>query len=487
MDGKMQGLFAFPEAEIVLGVVAAVGVDLSQVAEVLAGELQQFGYRANFVWVSEAIPKMAAALGVAVELPEPDRGRRMAKYMEAGNEMRKAAGRGDLFALLAAARVAEERQGRGVALRTAHILLSLKRPEEVETLRQIYGAGFYLIGVFGSEQERMEYLRGKGVSEGDARELIQRDLQDEDREFGQRTRDTFHLADVFVGLRGDGFRRELPRFLRLLFGHPYTTPTVEEFAMYQAYAASLRSAQLGRQVGAAIVNGVGDLISVGCNEVPAPGGGSYWEGQTPDHRDHTRHRDSNDERKDAIIRDVLERLRRTKAFSGGEEAELAAALRESLLGDITEFGRAVHAEMDALLACGRSGVSAKGATLFTTTFPCHNCTRHLIGAGIRRVVYIEPYPKSQATNLHPDAIRLEEAESAALVPFDSFIGIGPRRFFDLFSMTLSSGYELLRKRDGAAVEWVAERDGRPRTAMTPWSYLEREQMAARQVDQLVRD
>ena len=44
-----------------------------------------------------------------------------------------------------------------------------------------------------------------------------------------------------------------------------------------------------------------------------------------------------------------------------------------------------HAEMEALLSCARSGVSTRGATLYSTTFPCHNCAKHIIAAGVARV------------------------------------------------------------------------------------------------------
>jgi deoxycytidylate deaminase len=57
-------------------------------------------------------------------------------------------------------------------------------------------------------------------------------------------------------------------------------------------------------------------------------------------------------------------------------------LRDGRLYDLTEFGRAVHAEMEALLCCARSGVSPRFGSLFTTTFPCHNCAKHIIAAGI---------------------------------------------------------------------------------------------------------
>ena len=131
-----------------------------------------------------------------------------------------------------------------------------------------------------------------------------------------------------------------------------------------------------------------------------------------------------------------------------------ALLSGTLLADITEFGRSVHAEMDALIAAGRAGVSFREATLFTTTFPCHTCTRHIVAAGIKRVVYIEPYPKSLAQTLHADAIRLVGDDSTknagqpdVRIPFEPFVGIGPRRFFDLFSLMLSSGSTIKRKLD----------------------------------------
>jgi hypothetical protein len=62
----------------------------------------------------------------------------------------------------------------------------------------------------------------------------------------------------------------------------------------------------------------------------------------------------------------------------------ANSLKTAGFFDITEFGCSVHAEMEALLACARSGRSARGAILYTTTFVCHNCTRHIIAAGISK-------------------------------------------------------------------------------------------------------
>jgi hypothetical protein len=134
--------------------------------------------------------------------------------------------------------------------------------------------------------------------------------------------------------------------------------------------------------------------------------------------------------------------------------------------------------MDALMAAGRIGVSFREAVLYTTTFPCHTCTRHIIAAGIKRVVYIEPYPKSLAPELHADAIRIlsDDRKEDHRIPFEPFLGIGPRRFFDLFSLKLSSGYIIERKTDEGIVKWDFRHDAKPRVPMVPTSYLEREQL-----------
>ena len=76
--------------------------------------------------------------------------------------------------------------------------------------------------------------------------MILRD-QDEAPIYGQRTRNTFYLADVFVELAQEKYKIQLERFLELVFGHPFKTPTREEHAMFMAYASGARSSQFGRQ------------------------------------------------------------------------------------------------------------------------------------------------------------------------------------------------------------------------------------------------
>jgi deoxycytidylate deaminase len=114
--------------------------------------------------------------------------------------------------------------------------------------------------------------------------------------------------------------------------------------------------------------------------------------------------------------------------------EALGLLRDKRISNLLEFGRVVHAEMNALMDAARRGVRLRGATMYCTTFPCHVCARHILAAGIRRVVYIEPYPKSLAEEMYRDAIVVDGSNGGDenALRFDSFVGIAPRRFIECF-------------------------------------------------------
>ena len=132
--------------------------------------------------------------------------------------------------------------------------------------------------------------------------------------------------------------------------------------------------------------------------------------------------------------------------------------------------------MEALSACGRIGSSTIGCSMFVTTFPCHNCAKHIVAAGIERVIYVEPYPKSLAPSLHDDSLAIDEEDAKGKVRFLPFVGVAARRYFDLFSMRLSSGLPTKRKKDGRPITWD-RRTALPRVRMSPWGYIAREDIA----------
>jgi cytidine deaminase len=211
--------------------------------------------------------------------------------------------------------------------------------------------------------------------------------------------------------------------------------------------------------------------------VPAFGGGAYWTGQQGDARDFQLGQDANARVQTAAIEEVRNALvsagwvRRDKLKRS--PADFAAILAGTRVDQLTEFGRAVHAEMAAILDAARRGQPVKGGTLYCTTFPCHTCAKHIVGAGLEQVVYIAPYPKSLAEDLHPDAIAIDPANRPDdRVVFRPFVGVAPLTYLPIFQHP-----ERRKTEDGHAVEFVAS-GARPKLVIG-WdlSYLEREDLA----------
>lgn len=94
--------------------------------------------------------------------------------------------------------------------------------------------------------------------------------------------------------------------------------------------------------------------------------------------------------------------------SGLKHCAEVGCLRESLAipsGERHEMCRAVHAEQNALIQAAKHGVAIDGADVYTTVQSCVLCTKMLINAGIKRVVYEISYP---------DKLALAMAEEAGL-------------------------------------------------------------------------
>ena len=80
-----------------------------------------------------------------------------------------------------------------------------------------------------------------------------------------------------------------------------------------------------------------------------------------------------------------------------------------------------------------------------------------------------------ALTFHSDSIEIKDSNTNSVsnkVIFESFIGVGPRRFLDLFSMSLGKGNKLRRKdKDGEIEQWPGE-NIIVRTPLPKKSYLE---------------
>lgn len=487
----MNQLSALSGPELVFGLVGAVGSDLKAVTRTLTSELERVRYKVEEIHVSSLLHQLDryAHLGNGGFESEFERIR---EHMKAGTELRNESEAGEVMALLAVSAINQRRitlqsnrshddAAMRPLQRTAFVIRSLKHPDEIQMLRYVYGRAFNVISTYTPRQDRVEKLasiiaESRGETSTDrfraqAEELIQIDEQEENK-LGQSVRESFPRGDFFVDARSaERLQVSLARYVRLLFGHPFETPTRDEFAMFHAYAAALRSADLGRQVGVAITNADGSILAVGCNDVPKVGGGLYWSGESPDHRDFVKGFDSTSRYKRRLLAQALTRLRdagwRPPDDSPGDADSLieAGTLNGTQIQNLLEFGRSVHAEMSALSEAAHRGIAVENASMYSTTFPCHLCARHIISAGIRRVVYIEPYPKSLARELYEDMIDVDpRAPRADRVTFEPFVGVAPSIYTEMFRAAER------KDQQGSAMMWI-DAKAEPRLKRFVPSYL----------------
>ncbi|AWG62844.1 hypothetical protein [Mycobacteroides abscessus] len=457
--------------DLFVGLVAPIGSSRDEVLTDLAARLTPYGYRMERIRLADLLDDLPSRKGE----PLPKRGEPNyhKAHMDAGDGLRRQTGDDSALAALAIARVAALREVRAasdeetVKQPTVYVFDSLKHPREARLLRNVYGTGFWLVSIVQDVEEREQKLADtlasqqstfSGRDDPTLTALIRRDQGDPGDKSGQQVRDVFADADYFLPVRrGEKWTDHVERFLEGVFDAPFITPNQDEDAMRQAKAASLRSASLSRQVGAVVVPADGDPFLLGSNEVPKPGGGQFREGDSPDFRDFQTGFDPNPTYVDRLLIEVFGRLAAAKYFTDDRnKAGGAAVLKEArakpadggpaVLDGIRataliEFNRCLHAEQAAIISAARTGVAVAGATLYTTTFPCHECTKIILGAGIIEVQYIEPYPKSMASELYRDLIDavppMQKAPTATgvsieRVPFRPFLGFGPGRYDEVF-------------------------------------------------------
>lgn len=447
--------------EIFIGLVGAAGTDLKKVFQSFRRALKGVDYKTKEIHLSKLLEKYSKNPDLAADGHED---LRIVELQKTGDDLREKLGRGDAVAVLGLSEIFDWRSnnkinGQEFIPRTSYIFTSLKHPDEVKKLRSVYGDGFFVISVHTPRTERIRNLSARiaktytkldpTVFTQKAEKIIDDDYKSSG-DFSQNVMDTFPLADFFIDSTVD-IDKQITRFIELLFGNPFVTPTLDEYGMFFAKAAAFRSADLSRQVGAAIITAAGEVVSTGCNEVPEAGGGHAWYGAVGplhDNRDFRVGHDANSVMKHEIVTEIFERLI-SAGWLNTEKSSLSAhdlmksslydesssPLKGTKVTNIIEFGRIIHAEMSAITDASRRGVATKGATLFCTTFPCHMCARHIIAAGIIRAVYIEPYEKSATKSLYGQQIQFEiTGPSQDKVLFHPFIGVSPTIYAKLFEM-----------------------------------------------------
>ncbi|RQO32647.1 deoxycytidylate deaminase [Taibaiella sp. KBW10] len=322
---------------------------------------------------------------------------------------------------------------------------SIKSKEELELFRKVYTDNFYQISLFSSLEERRKNLARKGFTKPEIEEII--DIDDKQNfNHGQNVRGTFVEGDFFMRVSAGNtpeIERKIQRFFNLIFESSIVTPTIEEKSMYLAKSASGNSACLSRQVGASIIDKKGTLLATGWNDVPKFGGNLYTSDYVRDHRCFNLGYCSNDKHKDELVENIIKSLlndndtRQMLEKDNVVDLDLVKKIRNNLrnskVKDIIEYSRSIHAEMHAIIQGSQlTGDKMVNGVLFCTTYPCHNCARHIVAAGIKEVYYVEPYVKSLCLTLHDDSMteNEHEVEKVKILMFD---GVAPRNYLTFFT------------------------------------------------------
>ena len=425
--------------EIVISLCGPVGSPFDDVIKELEELItSKYSYEVEAINLSDFIKTLNPG-----EFPKKKNFEYYKGLIDKGNELRLDKGN-DILAKLAIHQIIGDRIKRpktengatNAPARKCYIIKSIKNQNEMDLLKKVYGNLFYTLGVFATNQKRIVQLtKSKKMNETDAEKLIKIDAGHDQKAYGQTISKTFPQSDFFLragSIETLEINTKLARFLNLIFNDKIVTPNVDEKAMYAAASAAVNSACLSRQVGASITDKEGKVVSIGWNDVPKFGGNVYDGTSKEDNRcwNWKDGKCNNDEKKKDLVNELL--LDLSSVISTDDIKSAAQILKNnSRINNLIEFSRAVHAEMLALIKSD----NVQGGNLYCTTYPCHSCARHIVAAGIEKVYFIEPYPKSLATDLHMDSITDDELDKSKKVKIIAFEGVAPNRYFDLFLST----------------------------------------------------
>jgi len=263
--------------------------------------------------------------------------------IQKGNELRQKFGPGIL-----GAKLAQKVQGD-----KNYAIDSIRNPAEVEELRKL--GRFFLFYVTAPPNVRFERIRTRDREEDprtfDAFLEIEKLEMENAEKTKQNLKGTFALADLKIENDGDlnELHERVDRGLaQVSDSFRISRPSWDDYFMGIAKVVASRSNCVKRKVAAVIVKDK-RIISTGYNGTPR-GTRNCSEGGCP------------------------------RCNSFGESGK---GLEECLCS---------HGEENAIVQASYHGISIKDSTIYTTFSPCLLCTKMIINAGIKEVVYNVDYP-----------------------------------------------------------------------------------------------
>lgn len=308
--------------------------------------------------------------------------------------------------------------------RSHHFVIeTFRNPYEVEYFRYRYYE-FYLLSLYADKKFRQND-RGHFSKERDDRDSGTDKKAHEI--YKQDVARCVYLSDISINNEEtiEKLRHKLLWYYALILQPGCVTPSFNEVFMNEAYALSLKSSCISRQVGAVIIGKNGYVVGAGWNDAgEGQVGCGYRQVQdmlnldndvlvTSLPSEHKLFRKSIQLDKDihdpicykdeysylTLDRKIEKILRKPEFAPLLENPDQLDTIQNTLTKNIKikrlEYCRALHAEENALLQSSKiGGVGVKGGQIFTTSFPCELCAKKIYQSGITEVIYTEPYPDS---------------------------------------------------------------------------------------------
>lgn len=307
---------------------------------------------------------------------------------------------------------------------------------EVQEIRKIFPR-FFLVAICAEKDERWKRVLNDYKGRYDEFDRDDRRDRYEDFDWGQSVQKCVDDADyvyynnerLIVIQQGNEapnsnkikrvLQKQAKDFVPLMEGTDIPRrPEPQEIQMAAAYAQSNSSTCAKRYVGAVITikkDGQEIPISMGFNENPPNVSTCSKEGAC--------YKDEDMMSKLGALRDVHCPVcgKKHKTLKKPWSCSCGANFQEWLHRTRNmELCTAIHAEERAILSLG--GRSVKDGTIYATTFPCFQCARMVLDAGIKTVVFVEAYPM-------PETRAFLKKGGVTVNPFAGFTA---RAFFRVF-------------------------------------------------------
>jgi len=333
------------------------------------------------------------------------------------------------------------------------VLDALRNIMEMYYFKSRYSA-FYMIAINADDKDIKNRLRKK--SSNLTTENLENQLGKENNKLelnniydfsSQNIQTCIVNSDMFIYNKDSNILEmygQLIKYISLIQHPGLVTPSQDEKMMQIAFTAKLNSACLSRQVGACVTNKDGSVKAIGWNSVA--------NGQTP-----CLLRSSNELLKSNNLNISYSAYEKSKNFKTkiqnfSNTLDLHT-LNKKGLNDSFCFKtiyttnnekeknnqvhtRSLHAEENAFLQLAKygSGESIIGGTLYSTASPCELCSKKSYQLGIKRIVYIDPYP----------GIAREQILNSGLYPpkIDLFNGVIGDSYYKLYTQMIPFKDEL---------------------------------------------